>query len=158
MSHSAKGLTLIELVTALAIVSIITTLVIYNFASQSPHRQLKEATQTLISQFQLARQKAITEGKTVTLFFDAGTNQYTGVLGQQTLPHHIVFDNAIDQNKPSHGIDFDDNKVVFQPNGTVQPMGSIYLKNSRNEAVKVVLNITGRITQEWWNGRKWEKK
>jgi prepilin-type N-terminal cleavage/methylation domain-containing protein len=154
MGRSMKGLTLIELVTALAIVSIITTLAIYDFVSQVPHRQLKEATQTLISQFQLARQKAITDNREYTVSIEDSTRYNHPVfIEQQTLPHHVSFGQLNGDGISS----FDNNSVTFRPDGTIEN-GTIYLKNSRNEAVEIVLNVTGRIREAWWNGRKWNEK
>jgi len=141
-----RGFTLLELVTTLAIVSILIFLAVSSFIDQTPRRQLKEAASTLIGQFQLVRQKAITDGKQYKIVFDPDTKKYSYqtvggkqmALGEQTLPQHVMFGPL---NK-------DAREVIFYQNGTIEN-GTLSLKNSKEESIKITTNITGRITQAW---------
>ena len=113
MKNAPRGFTTIELVMTLAIASIMMGLAVYNFIDQMPRRQLKEASQTLVGDFLLARQKAITEGKKVIISFpstsnpdddddddddgsssnaNSNSNKYVSpVLGERTLPQTVRF-------------------------------------------------------------------
>jgi prepilin-type N-terminal cleavage/methylation domain-containing protein len=166
--HNSSGFTIIELVTTLVIASIIITMAIYSFADQTPHRQLKDASQTLIGNLRLARQKAIADGSATTISFSVHTNKYLSpVVGEQTLPNHIRFGklnrikrNCMGEKIGQNPITFDNDKVTlepkatFQPNGTITGMGTVYLTNM-DETVAIIVNITGQVRQCWWSENGW---
>jgi type II secretory pathway pseudopilin PulG len=168
-----KGYTTVELATVLAIALILAFLAIDPFSGFLSRRQLRETSQAMVGQIRLARQKAIAEGVETVIVFEPTANRYRHpVLGQQTLPSKIRF------GVPSHikvapnegsrippgGVRFgreDEDaglieSAVFKPNGTPLQPGTIYLTNSRGEAVGITVNITGRVKQHWWNGHAWQ--
>ena len=78
----------------------------------------------------------------------------------QTLPSHVRFGWAPNVKKEmgdTDSIDFsgDKNTAIFYSNG-VGKMGTIYLTNSKNESVKITVNITGRVKKYLWNGNDWK--
>jgi Tfp pilus assembly protein FimT len=163
MKSALRGFTTIELVTTLAIAAIIMGLAIHHFIDQTPHRQLKEASLTLVGELRLARQKAIADGGEITISFQPALKKYLPVIGEQTLPTHVRF-GILDEMKKatqcgrdkSIGGYFGDSKndkIIFHPDGTISA-GTVYLKNE-TEAAAIVINITGRIKQCWWSGNGW---
>jgi len=169
--RGVRGFTIIELVTTLAIASIIMGLAIYNFIDQIPHRQLRDASLTLVGELRLARQKAIAGGEDTTLSFpSASPKKYRSILGEQTLPQHVrfgIFDPKIPRHTNAKNSTIPDNGLVYKADkdgittisarkdGTIES-GTIYLTNEK-EAAAIVVNFTGRINQLWWDGhaQKW---
>ncbi len=159
MKHSNAGYTLVEIVIVLSITAILTSLAVSNFNEQIPHRQLREASLELVGQLRLARQKAISKGADETISFNAGQKQY----GTQTLPSHVRFGIASNVTKAPdededlliNGISFAGDSATFRADGTGK-LGTIYLTNSKDESVKVTVNITGRVRKYLWNGHGWE--
>ena len=164
MKVEQSGYTTIELAVTLAIASILTSLAVYSFADAIPRQQLKEASQNLVGQLRLARQKAIADGVNTTLSFQPEQRQYDHpILGKQILPNHVRFGTPVGVIKapnegstiPEDGISFNDNNATFQPNGMISELGTIYLHNTK-EAVAIRVNRTGRIKLSRWNGNDWE--
>ncbi len=153
---SQKGYTLIELVTAMAVGVILTGLAVDLYSDQIPRRELKAAGQRLVGEFRLARQKAIADGTPTKIIFSPQLNQYNHpTLGLQTLPPHVRFGTPNGLKEAS--ITFSGREIAtFNPSGTISA-GHIYLINSRQEAVAIRINFTGRVRQERWDGNAWQK-
>jgi len=164
MKKSALGFTLIEILIVIAITAFLASLAVTNFNEQMPHRQLREASLELVGQLRLARQKAISKGADETVLFYPNARQYdASFLGMQTLPSHVRFSSENvtkntynESNLPNNGISFDDNRAIFNSNGSVDNMGAIYLTNSKKESVAITVNITGRVKKFVWNGHGWK--
>ena len=141
------GYTLLEIIIVLAIIAILTTLAVTNYSDQISHQQLRDASSGLVGQLRLARQKAISSGTKETISFNPQLRQYSDVsLGTQTtLPGNVDFGD----------ITFVGNSATFRSDGTGE-MGTLYLTNSKNESVKITVNITGRVRKFLWNGQTWE--
>ncbi len=164
MKRSEAGYTLLEMMIALAIVGMLTTLAVTNYSEQIPHQQLRDTSANLVAQLRLARQKAISRGTKETILFRPDVRQYdNSFLGVQTLPSHVRFGSSSNVKKapnkdskiPMDGISFIGDSATFGSDGTSE-MGTIYLTNSKNESVAIAVNITGRIRKYLWNGHDWE--
>jgi len=163
------GHTFIELMVVLVISGVLVVLATMDFTEQSSHQRLRHTSHRIVSQLRLIRQKAITEGKTLTIQFIPDSGQYDlPGHGGQTLPGKILFGasdqiHKIPRNRdgtpPEDGVSFNQNKVTFQPNGTYAGLGgSIYLMNDspRRETIAITVNLTGRVKLYRWNGHVWE--
>jgi len=102
------------------------------------------------------------------------TNDLEEDKGEQVrykLPQHVHFGTLGEVHKkpgctsgcsapPSNGITFqgDPPSATFNPNGTISAMGAVFLTNapSRNEALAITVNITGRVRLWKWVGNEWQ--
>ncbi len=159
------GFTTLELMIVVTIIGMMTVLAVQGFTDQIPHQQLNGASREMIGQFRLARQKAIAKGEQITIQFSPDSNAYGDPdSGDKPLPTHIRFGVPDGVNKPpksatalpQDGISFAGNDLVFKSDGTVLNWGTVYLTNSRDEAVAIAVNAMGRAKQYRWNGDDWE--
>jgi prepilin-type N-terminal cleavage/methylation domain-containing protein len=167
--NSNSGYTLLELLVVMVISGILVVLSVSDFKTNTSRRRLRHTSHQIVSHLRLIRQKAITEGKTLSIQFSPDIQEYDlPGLGGQTLPQKILF-GAPDQiqkiprdrngTPPRDGISFNNDKVTFQPNGTYAGVGgSIYLTNDdiQSETVAITVNMTGRVKLYKWSGDAWQ--
>jgi prepilin-type N-terminal cleavage/methylation domain-containing protein len=167
MAMTEKGHTLIELMFVLSIAGILTVLAVSDLGTGVSHYRLRNAGQQLASDLRLIRQKAISEGLSHKIQFIPGSRKYhLPELGDQTLPADVRFGvrpgvpHLPDAGSmPSDGISFSENKVTFQPNGTIVGIGgTVYLTGdmNRQDALAITVNVTGRVKIYKWNGGEWK--
>ena len=167
MSDSQRGHTLIELMVALSLVGILAVLAVQNLGSRISHYSLRHAGQQLAADLRTIRQKAITEGFSHKIRFMPDLLRYDlPGIAERSLPSQIRF--GLNTNVPrlpdtgsipSDGISFVENKVTFQPNGTIVGLGgTVYLTDdsARHDTLAVTVNVTGRVKIYRWNGEKWK--
>lgn len=138
IQNKNAGFSLIEVVIALAIFTIMVSIASISFMNLSPKYRLKKAVWEINSQMNYARYKAIFDGTKVKITFNP--NSY----------FIEKFDEA--QNKWRRDqINFLDgvilqanNSPIFHPKGTVSNLASIYISNSWGK-YKITLAISGRI-------------
>ncbi|HIE65102.1 MAG: GspH/FimT family pseudopilin [Nitrospira sp.] len=166
---SNTGYTFVELMVVLVVSGILVVLSVPSFTAQTSRRSLRRTSHKIVSQLRLIRQKAITEGKTLSIQFSPDSRQYDlPGYGEQTLPQMILFGASDEIHKipkdrdgtpPVDGVSFTDNEVKFQPNGTYAGLGgSIYITNDspQRETMAITVNMTGRVRLYKWSGDEWE--
>ncbi|MFQ5950432.1 MAG: GspH/FimT family pseudopilin [Nitrospiria bacterium] len=165
---SKRGYTAIELMIVLALTGILIVLGVSDYAAQITHHRLRSASHQIVANLRLIRQKAVTEGKSISIQFNPKTRQYRlPGIGERTLPQQIRFGALKDIKKspskngspPKDGISFKNDIVTFQPNGTYAGLGgTIYLTNTpnQNESMAITVNMTGRVTLYRWIGNAWQ--
>jgi prepilin-type N-terminal cleavage/methylation domain-containing protein len=116
-----KGITLMELVVAMAIIAIGAMLAIPNIGAWIPNYRLKEATRDIVSAIRVAQIKAVSNNIWYRVSFDTGHNKYylenSQDLGttwtkegeEQTLPKGVQFNTT-----------FTDNIVTFYPDSSAR--------------------------------------
>jgi len=153
-----KGFTLIEVLIIIAIVGILTTIAVMNFSGIIDSYKARGAASQLYSEMQMARLRAIKEGKAYALEF-VGT-QYcikscatckesddwdTGcdIGGEDTVDTII---KTIDMSSDYSGINFcDSSRAAFYPNGTGSGGGVIIYKGAKYQKVYISSKGTGNI-------------
>lgn len=167
MAGSEKGHTLIELMVVLSLIGILAGLAFANPNSNASHYNLRYAAQQLASDLRLIRQKAISEGGSNKVQFIYDSRQYhLPGMGERSLPAHIRFGTPSGVphlpdagSMPPDGVSFNQNRITFQPNGTIQGVGgAVYLTNdsNRRETAAITVNVTGRVKIYRWNGLEWK--
>jgi prepilin-type N-terminal cleavage/methylation domain-containing protein len=167
MAFSKRGHTLIELMIVLSVVGLLALLAVSDFGMEIAKYHLRNAGRQLISDLRLIRQKAITEGFSNKVQFIPGSGRYhLPGLGERSLPSHVRFGArpAVPHlpdagSVPSDGVSFGENRVVFQPNGTILGVGgAIYLTHDskQQDVLAVAVNVTGRVKLYKWNGMEWK--
>lgn len=180
MIRNSKGMTLVELMTIVVIIGIMSALAI-PMLGLTPRSRLKAAARDIISNLQLARINAIRDGVRWRVSFDTAKKEYS--LSRWTGPgandytldktltvsdssrikfgsgHNSIPDGA----DPGDGITLTGNGVIFKPEGGANVSGTIYLMDQKTNdtiAISILLN-TGRV-QGWRNfgsavDAPWEK-
>jgi prepilin-type N-terminal cleavage/methylation domain-containing protein len=167
MVVSERGHTLLELMVVLSIVGLLVLLAVSDFGMEIARHHLRNAGGQLTSDLRLIRQKAITEGFSNKVQFIPGSGLYhLPGLGERSLPSHVRFGSrsAVPHlpdaaSLPPDGVSFSENRVTFQPNGTILGIGgAIYLTHDskREEVLAVTVNVTGRVKIYRWSGMEWK--
>ncbi len=136
-----KGLTIIELVVVLSILSILLSIATPSFHRHVANTNLRTAARDMASDIAALKERAIAENASFTISFDQGQNSYT-------------FSGSLDVKSPgAHGNDvrianvgISGGVLTFQSRGTVTPTGDITLTNGRNSTAIINVNISGRTS------------
>ncbi len=145
-----RGFSLIELMVVIVIMGLL-FLSVPALRKHSANASLIQASEGLASTMRLARQRAVATGNNTVVFFDVASNSYwifddpdgDGQLDsgeRQTsltkLPSGVRFGE----------VNFDQNRVSFNPRGSADKTGSIVLVNRNNIARQILLNApTGLV-------------
>jgi type II secretion system protein H len=150
--HHLQGMTLIELLVVLVILAIVASFATPNVSRWIESYTVKKAGRQLVSDLQLAKLKAISQGVQHRILFDPANKTYTiqklvaGVWTQVDTPR--VFS---DVNNPycANGValanNFNNNAVIFSTTGTASPAGTVTLTTA-NYTRQVTVILTGRIS------------
>lgn len=174
-----SGFTLIEVLMAMVILAILTSIAIPGFSRWLPNYRLKGAARDLYSNFQVAKAGAIKERAQWAVVFDAGGNSYQIVSGGADRVHGTGGDDVIHKTvnltNYESGVSFGAgsataavdggaitavpvNPIVFTSRGftTSETTTFAYLTNSRNTAYAVGTWASGAVVLRKWNGSAWE--
>jgi prepilin-type N-terminal cleavage/methylation domain-containing protein len=75
--HRERGVTLVEMMVTLAILSILSVALAGAIRDNAPSSRLDGHSREVVADIQLARQRAVTEGRTCTVSFDRAAGTYT---------------------------------------------------------------------------------
>jgi type IV fimbrial biogenesis protein FimT len=155
-----SGVTFVDAAVTLAIASVVLGSALPSFESTRARRHLEGAAAQLETELQHARFNAVALNQTVRISFTdlAGGTCYvvhTGGAGDCSCgPSNVP--SCAAEAKALHSAHFDaSSPVSLQSNsesigfdadkGTVTPTGTLVLRNRRNEEIRLVLNIMGRV-------------
>jgi Tfp pilus assembly protein FimT len=168
------GLSLLETVTSIAVILLLSALAFPQIGRYWQVYQLDSAVQMLSSNLEVARYTAISKRKNVVAQFYAGASWYemfedangnatkdTGewVLGAYTLPRQVLFNGSGLLGPPSNPgapvgdpITFGADRIVFNPEGKLNSgTGSMYLQNGSGDASAVSYNMASRMKIYRWD-------
>jgi general secretion pathway protein H len=143
-----RGVTLIELIIVMVIITIGAVLTTPNISGWLTNYRLRSATRDVASTLRLAQLKAISTNTSYQVFFDTAHDSYilqyldtlgtpVGEGGTQTLPRGVKFNTT-----------FPGNITTFSPNSTATD-GNVTLNNTKGSTKTVrILGLTGRIRIE----------
>ncbi len=140
------GLSLLEILTTVAIVILLSLLAIPYFNSSNQHTRLKGDAEALTSDLRLAQQRTIGEQVTYLVkLFDTTPPKY------QLLKRQNGTDTLIKERALSTGIrwqslgTFTNHEVVFTPTGAVSESSAIVLASSDNAQASVEVKPSGYV-------------
>ena len=142
LRSNQRGFTLPEMLVVLILITIICGISYGVFHQMGENSELRTAARDIASDFQLARQRAMTENTTLTITFNSGNHTYTvpqpgGGTLTKTLADYgrgITIDS----------ISIPGQAVAILPRGTTQQWGIIVLRNIRDSKATININSTGR--------------
>lgn len=144
-----NGFSVVELIIALAIVAIISSITFFSWQRYVANANLRTATRELESDLFLIKERAVSEGVQYRITLDDGANSYTIEQGTAAgAPFNVIQT----KNPASFGsgssllnTTFAGKRLTFQPRGTLAGgTGNITLRNSRGSIATITINITGR--------------
>jgi prepilin-type N-terminal cleavage/methylation domain-containing protein len=148
------GYTIMELVTVIAISSIVMLIAASMFTSFVKNRNLKEAAAALISDMKLAKQRAAAESIPYQIIIDKDNGCYTirDCCDTDCSSFGCAYNATNNLSKYGSNVTFTNDqsaydKVKFHSRGTCSN-GHITLQNSKGSTIKIITSISGRIRSE----------
>jgi prepilin-type N-terminal cleavage/methylation domain-containing protein len=144
-----SGFSLIELMIAMAILAVISTIAVFSWNRYVTNTNLRTAARELEADFFLIKERAVSERVQYRITLNVGANSYTIEQGTATGSPFSVMQTKSPATFSS-GIslldtNFGSGQITFQPRGTLATgTGNVRLKNSRNSIATITINITGR--------------
>jgi len=177
------GFTLLELMVTVSLLAFMGMLAATSFDTGSwlAHHRLKGAARELSVNMQKARMNAIKESRSWDITFNTVGNSYTLRSAGPDNDFSTAADNVTDVTVtlpniksgmafgfggatkdidndalPGSPITFGGNKVEFNSRGLAVAAGTCYLTNDHQDAMAVVVRLTGSNDIRKWNGSKFE--
>lgn len=148
--HNHPGVTLLELIMVLTIISILVAVTALAFNSSHEHAKLQQAADRLIADLRLVGNQARRDQQTYELVVDTANRRYqaTGVINLKGTEDISVDLGAAPYDVSSITMLFGgETKVKFDPKGHVYPGGSIVLR-ARDKQMVINVNEVGTIEQQ----------
>lgn len=151
------GYTMIELMSVIAVIGILSAMAVPVFLRMTPRLNLKSDARTSLNYLRLARSRAVAENGQYGIYFDAGNHRLI-FFHDTNLPaaatYEVGQDSIIDSTVVLHNhvayntISFAGNTVVFFPSGAASESGTVTLNHTETTRTYTinVLAATGRVT------------
>lgn len=149
-----NGFSLVELLIALSIIGIMTTMAAFGWQRYVANSNLRAATRGLESDLFSIKERAISERLYYRINLNISANNYTISQGSAAGdPYNVIQTNdlsALYSGVTLYSSTFPSAQVTFQPRGTLSGnTGSIVLKNTYNYTGTITINFTGRTHVEF---------
>lgn len=138
---------IIDLIVALGIIALLSTLTIPYLKRYQPNLKLNAAARDLTTDLRYAQQLTITEQKIHQVIFDLINEQYQiqKIDTATTTIKTVIFEPEVNLKQID---DLTDNKVVFNYYGGVSEAGKIFLTNINNATSTINIKPSGYIQLE----------
>lgn len=123
--HKNKGFTLLELLLAVALLSLLLTVAVFNFNSLADNSRYKEAKESLKTYLITQKHKAVYEQKQIEIV-EEHLSPFTNDL--------VILDSST--------------KIVFFSDGSVEESYIIVSSIDGNYTNKIVINVIGYVTEQ----------
>ena len=150
-----RGYTLMELLITMAIIAIVALMAVPSFQRIAINSNLKTAARDMAADFALYKERSIAESRMYRIVLNTGGGTYDiqqcGATGSVCAGYNSIQVKNLIQY--ANDITFDSGATTvttyfFQTRGTVTN-GTIVLRNGRNSAGTLTINITGRTNVQF---------
>lgn len=136
-----SGFTILEVMTVLAVIAILSAIAVPNFMGWLPNYRLRSGAEAIRSTLQFARINAVKQNTTARVTFNLGADSYTAsIVGGPTLKNGQM-PAGIDMFFVSFGggpeVQFDNRGLAIGFNGSVQ------VRNSQGNTRQISVDLTG---------------
>lgn len=140
--HKNSGYTIVEILTVIAIIAIVLSIVLPNVLGWLPKYRLSSGAEEIQSTLQLARLRAIKQNTSATVTFDTANHTFLAAINGQTIkqgkmPAGIIIDSV---TSPASQVQFDSRGLA---NGST---GNILVKNNQGGTKTITVNIVGNAS------------
>ncbi len=149
----AAGFTLLELLCALGILSLLATVALPRLSATLPALALDQAARQIASELELARIEAINRNARARTIFDLAAARYSVELESEgrfeaqgavrSLPSGVSFDSAASSRVSAGRI-----SVTFVPRGNTADNATIAVTTASGGSRRVVVSAAGRVRVE----------
>jgi prepilin-type N-terminal cleavage/methylation domain-containing protein len=179
--RTARGFTIVELLTVLTIVGIALAVIVPRFRL-SPSQTVAAEARQLARDLEVARTRALATKRSAQVVFDVARNSYTGYLdhdgdgkflesatemqalqgrGNVDLSPEVRFGRGSASAAPddmlSGAVTFPNTRATFGPNGLTTPFGArgtIYIVSNKDPNVVAAVSVTGGGSFKVWRYNK----
>jgi type IV fimbrial biogenesis protein FimT len=137
--HKNSGYTIIEVMTVIGIIAILTSIVVPNVLGWLPKYRLRSGAEEIQSTLQLARLGAIKQNTNAIVTFDTTNHTYLASIDGQTIKSGIMPAGIIIDSITSPG-----SQIQFDSRGLANTStGNILVKNNQGGTKTITVNIVG---------------
>ncbi|AEY00717.1 type IV pilin [Oceanimonas sp. GK1] len=147
MKKRQAGLTLIELLIGLVVMTVLTSLAVPGFQSLREQYTVRSAGMAVYADLQLARSEAIKRNREVTVCFtNSGTADWSYALHDSADCSGDIIETVSSQSYPSMMLtaSYSPGRLTFGPRRSSLSSGNVQLSNGHH-MMKLVTSNTGRI-------------
>ena len=141
----ARGLSLLELVIVLSLLSILAGIGVLGHQALRPRLNLGLAARQVVMDLRMARMHAVTDHVNYRVVFFNGSRTYQA----QRKSGHEYSNDGLPVSLPEDTVIADctanGHSISFVPRGNAGSFGTITIRNTMNEVRHVSVNITGRV-------------
>ena len=143
------GYTLVELITVVVIIGLLTLASLPAFNNMRKGARLKASARRVTSALRYARRLAITMNSIYSVVFNQTNNTFgviNGFSGSDTIEKRFSLDETISFDSDGYPIkNFPNDIVQFKPNGSAKRKGTIWIKSTDGSYFHItVVNTSGR--------------
>jgi type II secretion system protein H len=144
---SGKGFTLIELMTVIAIIGILSTVALFGWQGYQNNVNLRTAAGEVMSDIASCKQQSVSRGVGYCIQFTDGSPNYSINESSCSAPTQTQAKNltSFGSGLTISNTNFNSDRVSFLPRGTLSSnTGTIVLTNSKKSTATITVQITGR--------------
>lgn len=143
--HNASGFSLIEVLTVIALLAVLSGTAVVNYSALGPQLALAQATRQVLLDLRVARVQTMADNQSRRLLFPTGRAEYR----RQRRSGTAYEDDGPVVTLPD-GIDIADctapnDAVAFRPRGNAISFGTVVLANTAGDTTRLVVDIAGHV-------------
>lgn len=147
---ASSGMTLIELMTVIAVLAIAGAVAVPSFMDWRHGMRLRATANEIRNDFELARMRAVKENTDVTVQFDPAAGRYQVTYNDENgnpvlvKSHSLPAGVQIATGNAAYTLDSYGDRATFASRGTASP-GTLVISNSKGATRQIVISFLGRV-------------